>query len=120
MRFPVFNEKIRGLPEFIDINDPDTVYNLKLNPKGKIYVLVHGFLEAGDRPWIKNLTGILLDQDKSATVIVVDWRFGSTPPYSQAVANIRLVGAITAHVIHLVYVRLQILINEIKLIRFQL
>ena len=33
-------------------------------------------------------------------VIVVDWSNGSGPPYPQAVANIRLVGAMTAHLIN--------------------
>jgi len=32
-------------------------------------------------------------------VIVVDWSGGSGPPYPQAVANIRLVGVMTAHLI---------------------
>lgn len=68
----------------------------------------------------------LLDEDTegTATVIVVDWGggmhiqnenlffpnfisifniLGSSPPYTQAVANIRLVGAIAAHVIHMIY-----------------
>jgi hypothetical protein len=34
------------------------------------------------------------------SVIVVDWSGGSGPPYPQAVANIRLVGAMTAHLIN--------------------
>lgn len=34
------------------------------------------------------------------SVIVVDWQGGSSPPYTQAVANIRLVGAMTAHLLH--------------------
>jgi hypothetical protein len=34
------------------------------------------------------------------SVIVVDWSSGSGPPYPQAVANIRLVGAMTAHLIN--------------------
>lgn len=52
----------------------------------------------------------LLDHDKhgTATVILVDWGEGSSPPYTQAVANIRLVGAITAHIIHLLYEELRI------------
>jgi Lipase. len=33
-------------------------------------------------------------------VIVVDWGNGSGPPYPQAVANIRVVGAMTAHLIN--------------------
>jgi pancreatic triacylglycerol lipase len=47
----------------------------------------------------------LLENDlhKTATVIVIDWRGGSSAPYIQAAANIRLIGAITAHVIHMLY-----------------
>lgn len=51
------------------------------------------------------MVNALLDEDKheTATVIIVDWGGGSSPPYAQAVANIRLVGAITAHVIHMIF-----------------
>lgn len=35
----------------------------------------------------------------NANVIVIDWSGGSDPPYTQAVANIRLVGVMTAHLI---------------------
>lgn len=45
-----------------------------------------------------------LEGNDAATVVVVDWRRGSQPPYGQAVANIRLVGAMTAHLIHNIYV----------------
>lgn len=50
----------------------------------------------------------LLDQDTQgrSSVIVVDWGRGSIPPYTQAVANIRLVGVITAHIIHMLYEQL--------------
>ena len=30
-------------------------------------------------------------------IISIDWMIGATPPYTQAVANARLVGAIVAH-----------------------
>lgn len=48
------------------------------------------------------MTSALLDLagNDAATVFVVDWRGGSQPPYSQAVANIRLIGAMTAHFIN--------------------
>lgn len=36
------------------------------------------------------------------TVIQVDWQGGSSPPYAQAVANIRLVGAMTAHLLEMI------------------
>ncbi|VVC98349.1 unnamed protein product [Leptidea sinapis] len=43
---------------------------------------------------IQNMADALLNLEgnDAASVIVVDWRRGSQPPYGQAVANIRLVG----------------------------
>lgn len=43
------------------------------------------------------------EPEGEAAVVLIDWGGGSSPPYVQAVANIRLVGAITAHVIHMFY-----------------
>lgn len=45
----------------------------------------------------------LLEHDKTATVIIVDWRGGSHCEYKQAIANIRVVGAVLAHVISILY-----------------
>lgn len=47
---------------------------------------------------------LTLEENADATVIGIDWRGGSSPPYTQAVANIRLVGVIAAHLIHDIYV----------------
>ena len=113
VRFPVFHKKVRKIPKFIDINDPDTVHEAGINSRGNIYFIAHGYLESGDRPWINLLASKLIDADKDglASVVVVDWRLGSSPPYSQAVANIRLVGAITAHLIHLISVGKTIMVE---------
>lgn len=48
----------------------------------------------------------LLEREKGASVVVIDWRGGSSPPYAKAATNIRLVGAMAAHVVHLIYVSL--------------
>lgn len=40
------------------------------------------------------------EPDRTATVIVLDWSEGSSPPYVQAAANTRIVGAITGHLLH--------------------
>ncbi|XP_055535515.1 pancreatic triacylglycerol lipase-like [Wyeomyia smithii] len=105
VRFPVFNKPVREHPRFIDINDPDAVRDLNINPKGWIYFVTHGYIESGDRPWIQSFVNTFLenDPDGTATVVVIDWRKGSVPPYTQCVADIRLVGAIAAHVIHMLY-----------------
>lgn len=47
----------------------------------------------------------LLEREKGASVVVIDWRGGSSPPYAKAATNIRLVGAMAAHVVHLIYVK---------------
>lgn len=47
----------------------------------------------------QKLTAELL-ANNDVNVITVDWGFGSSPPYTQAVANIRLVGTITALLIN--------------------
>ncbi|XP_053697813.1 pancreatic triacylglycerol lipase-like [Sabethes cyaneus] len=105
VRFPVFNKPVREHPRFIDINDPDAVRQLGINPKGWIYFVTHGYIESGDRPWIQSFVNTFLenDPDGTATVVVIDWRKGSVPPYTQCVADIRLVGAIAAHAIHMLY-----------------
>lgn len=106
VKFPAFTSNNRIYPKFIDINDPETIRKVGMNPKGHIYMISHGFLESGDRPWVKKLMNALLDYEKAATVVVVDWKGGSSPPYYQAVANTRLIGAIVAHVVHSIYVRM--------------
>lgn len=84
----------------IDINDVDSFRSLGINPYGKLYFMTHGFLE-GFNPWLKEMAKTLLDyeMDKTASMIVIDWSDGSNPPYVQAAANTRVVGAIVGHLI---------------------
>ncbi|KAL0277659.1 UNVERIFIED_CONTAM: hypothetical protein PYX00_004877 [Menopon gallinae] len=87
----------------IDTCDPLNVEHPELFtsfyvPNARVYFIAHGFVDTGERPWIKKMTKELLERS-DANVIVVDWSGGSDPPYTQAVANIRLVGAMTAHLI---------------------
>ncbi|XP_033610214.1 pancreatic triacylglycerol lipase isoform X2 [Cryptotermes secundus] len=79
--------------------DNDTLFRSYLMPGHRIYFISHGFLENGHKEWIKKMTRELLNL-LDCSVIVVDWSSGSGPPYPQAVANIRLVGAMTAHLIN--------------------
>lgn len=48
------------------------------------------------------------EPDQRASVVIVDWGGGSNPPYTQAVANTRLVGVMAAHVIHMLYRELEL------------
>uniref|UniRef100_A0A8D8P1W9 Inactive pancreatic lipase-related protein 1 n=1 Tax=Culex pipiens TaxID=7175 RepID=A0A8D8P1W9_CULPI len=105
VRFPVFNRKTRVHPKFIDLDDPDYLGEVGINPAGRIYVITHGFLQSGKAKWIERMINELLDRDEEGTAscIVIDWGGGSSPPYNQASANIRLVGAIAANALHMIY-----------------
>jgi len=81
--------------QHLSYSAPSTIYTSYLVPTQRVYFVAHGFLEGGDQSWIRRLTSELLSR-YDANVVVVDWGSGSEPPYSQAVANIRLVGTITA------------------------
>ncbi|KAK5637719.1 hypothetical protein RI129_000104 [Pyrocoelia pectoralis] len=67
----------------------------------KLKLIVHGYLESGEEQWIKQMAGAWLNRE-DVNVISVNWALGATPPYTQAVANTRLVGAIIAHLLRLV------------------
>ncbi|KAH8245537.1 hypothetical protein KR032_011566 [Drosophila birchii] len=97
-------------PKYLDLNDPDSVRGMGIDPRGKIFLLVHGYLESGEIPWMWDMAKALLayEPEGSACAVLIDWGGGASPPYVQAVANIRLVGAITAHVIHMLYEELRL------------
>lgn len=76
VKYPAFTNTHRNTPRFIDINDPETILRVGINPDHHIYFIAHGFLESGDRPWVRDLTNALLDYEKNATVVVVDWKGG--------------------------------------------
>ncbi|XP_050068539.1 pancreatic triacylglycerol lipase-like [Anopheles maculipalpis] len=110
VRYPVFVKSNTNYPKFIDINNPASVRHLGINPNGRIYFITHGYVESGDRPWIQQMVNALIDNDpdRTASCVVIDWRKASNPPYTQTCANIRLIGAITAHVIYLLYEELNL------------
>lgn len=49
------------------------------------------------------MSAALLNRDQF-NVICVDWMLGASPPYTQAVANTRIIGAIIAHLIAVIQV----------------
>ncbi|XP_019865288.2 pancreatic triacylglycerol lipase [Aethina tumida] len=97
-KFPLYTRQNYHKPVFLDLNDIYFVESSGMDPKKPIYVISHGYVEGGDAPWIIEMAHKLLDRE-DCSVITVDWRGGSGPPYSQAVANIRLVGAVAAHLL---------------------
>lgn len=76
----------RGLPASrMDVNLP-------------VKILIHGFLQHRQSEFLINMTRALL-QHAPMNVIVVGWSGGAGFPYTQAVANTRVVGAEVARLI---------------------
>lgn len=42
------------LPE-LDLNDFDVIGTSDINPNVPLYLITHGFMEAGNRPWVSFL-----------------------------------------------------------------
>ncbi|CAH0407810.1 unnamed protein product [Chilo suppressalis] len=105
IRYPTFTRRNRKVPVFLQADNIDRIKNANIDPRGPFYFISHGFLEGGHKPWIQDMTNALLNQEGNdgASVMIVDWVGGSQPPYGQAVANIRLIGVMTAHLIHNIY-----------------
>jgi len=69
-------------------------------PKRQTKIIIHGFLDYGDVDWIKAMVRALVTKE-NVNVIIVDWRGGSLPMYSQAAANTRLVGLEVARLVEI-------------------
>ncbi|XP_064479475.1 inactive pancreatic lipase-related protein 1-like isoform X2 [Ornithodoros turicata] len=78
--------------------DADSFSESKFDGSRPTMFVIHGYLESGYLRWVLDMTTELLTKD-NYNVIVVDWGQGATPPYTQAVANARIVGSIVADMI---------------------
>lgn len=82
------------------LGDPSSIFRSNLMANKKTHFITHGYLETAEKPWVKDMSAELLKK-ADVNVITVDWVGGSSPTYTQAVSNIRLVGIMTAHLVKL-------------------
>ncbi|BET00014.1 Hypothetical protein NTJ_12830 [Nesidiocoris tenuis] len=85
--------------ERLRYDDVNSITKSHLVASHRVFIISHGFMENGFKKWIQVLTHRLL-VTSDCNVIVVGWEGGSSPPYTQAVANIRLVGTMTAFLVN--------------------
>lgn len=102
VKFKVYTKENRNLPRLIEVNTLEIIPDIGINPHAHIYAIFHGFLESGNRPWISTLTDYLLDYENDATIMVADWSKGSSIPYYQAAANIRVVGEVGSMILNII------------------
>ncbi|KPM04406.1 pancreatic triacylglycerol lipase-like protein [Sarcoptes scabiei] len=103
---PTFMLYTRNNPSESDIfyYNPNNILNDHFNP-GRFQpnlltkIIVHGYIDNTMlAQWMHELKDQFLNQ-ASYNVIVVDWQKGNLPPYTQAAANSRIVGAMIGLVI---------------------
>lgn len=94
-RYMLYTREHAEKPHELKIDDFETIRTSPLKDKTNLYLIIHGFLDNGDKTWVlRVMKELLLRED--CNVVIVNWLAGAGPPYTQAVANTRLVGAMTA------------------------
>ncbi|XP_067140228.1 pancreatic lipase-related protein 2-like [Centruroides vittatus] len=98
--FKLYQRDAPSEPKIINTYKPKSIENSPIDPTKKIIIIVHGWIDQDFGPWQERLKDrILLNED--CNVIVVDWTKGNKPPYTQATANTRVVGAEIALLVNL-------------------
>lgn len=98
-KYCLFTRNNKNNCQLLDILNKDSLLQTSMASYHRFYIISHGFMEYSNKEWITEMTRELLKLSDSS-VIVVDWSSGCGPPYPQAVANIRLLGDMTAYLIN--------------------
>ncbi|XP_022258754.1 inactive pancreatic lipase-related protein 1-like, partial [Limulus polyphemus] len=88
-------ETSRNNPKHFQRLNNDNESTSDFDPTKPVKILVHDYLEDANHPWILQMIQELLT-NSDCNVVTVDWSRGATLPYTQSVANARMVGAIIA------------------------
>ncbi|GIX67710.1 inactive pancreatic lipase-related protein 1 [Caerostris extrusa] len=107
-------------PVHPDTLDPQFLFSQSyFDPLRPIKIILHGFRESGYQDWIKDMIRELLTSD-DFNVISVDWRYGASQSYPQAVANTRSLGLVVADFIDYLQRKYRIPTSDIHLIGYNL
>ncbi|XP_063399722.1 pancreatic lipase-related protein 2-like [Mytilus trossulus] len=80
----------------------------------KTVFIIHGYHGTENNPWIPLMKDPLLKYD--VNVIVVIWTRGAFDNYNQAVANTRVVGAVTANMVKLIHSAGGVSYNDVHIV----
>ncbi|GFQ65445.1 inactive pancreatic lipase-related protein 1 [Trichonephila clavata] len=99
VKFHLFTPSNKEEAYFLD-NTLESLENSTFDPTFQTKFIIHGFMSDLDYDDVRfQMKDSLLKLD-DFNVILVDWTAANGLPYSQAVANTRVVGAIVARLIH--------------------
>ncbi|KAM3935813.1 phospholipase A1 member A [Leptodactylus fuscus] len=88
VQFLLFTPRDPVCAELIKVNETDIIENSSFNASLDTKVIIHGFRALGTKPsWINSMVESLLASG-TFNVVAVDWVYGATAKYNQAVENI--------------------------------
>ncbi|KAM6184770.1 pancreatic lipase-related protein 2-like [Rhynchocyon petersi] len=98
-RFLLYTNENPDKYQLIDATNPDTIKASNFRPDRKTRFIIHGFIDKGENKWLSDMCKNMFTVEE-VNCICVDWRGGSRTTYSQAVQNVRVVGAQIAFLIN--------------------
>uniref|UniRef100_A0A8C3K390 Triacylglycerol lipase n=1 Tax=Calidris pygmaea TaxID=425635 RepID=A0A8C3K390_9CHAR len=84
----------------ISATNPLTIKASNFRPHRKTRFLIHGHLVGADLLWITNICRLMFHTE-DVNCILIDWRGGSSGLYTDAVNNVRIVGAELVYLVNL-------------------
>ncbi|KAL5016127.1 hypothetical protein ScPMuIL_005716 [Solemya velum] len=115
VRFRFYNRNNRNTSTLLDVDNGGTITASGFDPQKKTKFVIHGFIDGGQSLWMLRMKDELLIHG-DYNVILVDWGKGSKLPYTQATANTRVVGALTAKLIKQLQTALRLRPEDVHLI----
>ncbi|XP_019315101.2 pancreatic lipase-related protein 2-like [Panthera pardus] len=97
-RFLLYTNENPNNFQLITATDLDTVKASNFQLERKTRFIIHGFIDKGEESWLLDMCKKMFQVEK-VNCICVDWRRGAKTQYTQAVHNIRVVGAEIAFLI---------------------
>uniref|UniRef100_A0A672TFY6 Triacylglycerol lipase n=1 Tax=Strigops habroptila TaxID=2489341 RepID=A0A672TFY6_STRHB len=84
----------------ISATSPSTIKASNFRTHRKTRFLIHGHLAGADLPWISKMCRFMFHTE-DVNCILTDWRGGSNGLYTEAVNNVRIVGAELVYLVNL-------------------
>nr|XP_010311918.1 PREDICTED: pancreatic lipase-related protein 2-like [Balearica regulorum gibbericeps] len=84
----------------ISATNPSTIKASNFRTHRKTRFIIHGHLVGADLPWITNICRFMFHTE-DVNCILTDWRGGSNGLYTEAVNNVRIVGAELVYLVNL-------------------
>eukprot|EP00075_Anas_platyrhynchos_P026638 XP_027315891.1 pancreatic lipase-related protein 2 [Anas platyrhynchos] len=84
----------------INPSNPSTIKASNFRAHRKTRFIIHGHLGGADLPWISNMCRFMFHVE-DVNCILIDWTGGSSGLYTEAVNNVRIVGAELVYLVNL-------------------